>query len=94
MDREDGQITPKVVIALKVNESTVLEDGYRESINAIGSGSAIIFQNGSAQQVTWHKTAKTTQLTFTDSNGKDVPLVRGQTGNAAVPNGIGSVSWQ
>ena len=94
MDREAGQITPKVVIALKVDESTVLEDGYRESINAIGDGSAVIFQNGTAQQVSWHKPSKTAQLTFTDASGKDVPLIRGQTWIAAVPNGVGSVSWQ
>lgn len=94
MDREDGQITPKVVIAMKVNEKTVLEDGYRESIGTIGSGSAVIFQNGTAQEVTWHKPSQAAQITFTDANGKDVPLVRGQTWIAAVPNGRGSVSWQ
>lgn len=94
MDREAGQITPKVVIALKVNETTVLEDGYRESINAVGSGSAVIFQNGTAQSVTWHKATRASQLTFTDSKGKDVPLIRGQTWIAAIPNGKGSISWQ
>lgn len=94
MDREKGQITPTVVIAMKVAESTVLEDGYRESINALGSGQAIIFQNGTAQTVTWHKATKAKQITFTDSKGKDVPLDRGQTWIAAVPNGRGGVSWQ
>jgi len=93
VDREKGQITPTVVIALKVTESTVLEDGYRESINALGNGQAVIFQNGTAQTVNWHKASKSTQLTFT-SGGKEVPLVRGQTWIAAVPNGRGSVSWQ
>jgi hypothetical protein len=94
IDREDGQITPNVVIAMKVDESTVLQDGYREAITTTGSGQAVIFQNGTAQNVTWHKADRTTQITFTDSNGKDVPLVRGQTWIAAVPNGSGSVSWQ
>jgi hypothetical protein len=94
VDREEGQLTPKVVIAMKVDESTVLEDGYRESINAIGSGNATIFQNGGVQEVTWHKPSRAAQITFTDASGKDVPLVRGQTWIAAVPNGKGSVSWQ
>lgn len=93
-DREDGQIAPNVVVAMKVEESTVLEDGYRENINAIGSGDAIIFQNGTATSVTWHKPNKTTGITFTDPNGADVPLVRGQTWIAAVPTTRGSVSWQ
>lgn len=94
MDREDGQITPSVVVALKVDESTVFEDGYRQNINTIGSGEATIFQNGTALNVTWHKPDRTTGITFTDASGKDVPLVRGQTWIAAIPNGEGSVSWQ
>lgn len=94
VDREDGQITPSVVIALKVNMARVMEDGYRESITTTGSGEAIIFQNGTAQTVTWTKADRGSQITFTDAAGKDVPLVRGQTWISAVPNGTGSVSWQ
>ena len=94
VDREDGAITPSVVVALKVDMTKVLEDGYREDIKAIGSGQAVIFQNGVAQEVTWHKPARTSPITFTDPSGKDVPLIRGQTWISAVPNGTGSVSWQ
>lgn len=94
LDREDGHIAPSVVIAMKVQMSLVMEDGYRESITTVGSGEAVIFQNGIAQTVTWTKKDKTSQITFTDAAGKDVPLIRGQTWIAAVPNGSGSVSWQ
>jgi hypothetical protein len=93
-DREDGAITPSVVVALKVDEVRVLEDGYRESIATIGSGQAVIFQNGTAKEVTWHKPDRFTHITLTDAAGKDVPLARGQTWIAAVPNGHGSVSWE
>ncbi|MET0980409.1 MAG: DUF3048 domain-containing protein [Candidatus Saccharimonadales bacterium] len=94
LDREDGQITPSVVIALKVNMTRIMEDGYRESIATTGSGEAVIFQNGTAQTVTWHKADRATQISFTDSAGNDVPLVRGQTWIAAIPNGTGGVTWQ
>jgi len=94
VDREQGQITPSVVVAMKVDESTVMQDGNREAITTIGSGGATIFQNGTAQDVTWHKTSNTSQVTYTDAAGKDVPLVRGQTWIVAVPNGAGSISWQ
>ena len=94
MDREDGQITPTVVIALKVDMSKVLEDGYRESIVTLGKGQAVIFQNGTAKEVTWKKDDKDKPLTFTDKNGKEVLLARGQTWITAVPNQGGSVSWQ
>jgi len=95
LDREGGQISPRVIVVLKVNQTTVLEDGYRESINAIGEGGAVIFQDGVAQEVTWHKPSKAAQITFTDASGVDVPLARGQTWLTAVPeNKGGGVTWQ
>lgn len=93
-DREDGQLTPTVVIALKVDMHRVLEDGYREDIKAIGNGQAVIFQNGTVQEVNWNKPTRESQITFTNGEGKEVPLNRGQTWIAAIPNGTGSVSWQ
>jgi len=94
LDREEGQITPSVVIALKVNESTVLEDGYRQKIDTIGSGEAVIFQNGNAIDATWSKASRKDQIVFKDINNKEIALNRGQTWISAVPNGSGSVSWQ
>jgi len=94
LDREDGQISPSVVIALRVDETTILEDGYRESINTIGSGSAVIFQNGTVVNATWTKNSKTEQIKFTDAAGAEIALVRGQTWLVAVPNDGGDVTWQ
>lgn len=94
LDRESGQISPSVVIAMKVNEETIMEDGYRQSITTIGSGGAVIFQNGLAINATWHKESKKGQINFTDETGEDIPLVRGQTWIAAIPNQGGSVSWK
>ncbi|MEI6054176.1 MAG: DUF3048 domain-containing protein [Candidatus Saccharibacteria bacterium] len=92
-DREEGNITPSVVIAMYVDEETIFEDGYRQSIKTIGTGNAVIFQNGTAIEGTWTKNSKTSQITFTDSTGADIPLVRGQTWITAVPNEGGSVTW-
>jgi len=93
-DREEGAITPSVVVALKTDMVRIFEDGYRESITTTGSGGAVIFQNGTALEATWHKADRWTPITFTDAAGKDIPLVRGQTWISAVPNGGGSVAWQ
>ena len=94
-DREEGTITPKVVIAMKTQMTAVSEDGYRESIQTTGSGEAIIFQNGTATKATWKKDSRDGELTFVDSEGKAVALNRGQTWIGAVPmNRGGSVSWQ
>lgn len=93
VDRESGIISPRVVIAMRVTQSTVFEDGYRESINAVGNGTAYIFQDGTVQEVTWNKPSRQAQITFTDAEGKDVPLARGQTWITAVPNGK-AITWQ
>lgn len=94
-DREDGLITPSVVIALKVDMHRIFEDGYREDIKVVGSGQAVIFQNGIAQEVTWNKPSREAPIAFTDAEGKEVPLNRGQTWIAATPNRAGGgVSWQ
>lgn len=93
-DRESGQITPSVIVTMFVNETTIFEDGWREKIVTVGSGKAYIFQNGTVKSATWKKSSKTSQITFTDKNGKDIPLVRGQTWITAVPNDDGKVTWK
>lgn len=94
VDREDGPIAPSVILALKVDMSTVMEDGYRQNINTNGSGTAYLFQNGTAQEVTWQKSDRLSPLKITDANGSEVSLVRGQTWISAVPNSNGAVTWQ
>lgn len=94
IDREDGQIAPSVVIAMMVDETTVFEDGSRESIATIGNGDAYIFQNGTVIKATWHKATPQTQITFTDRNSDEIALSRGQTWITAVPNGSGGVEWK
>ena len=94
LDREGGQISPRVVIVMKVPMRLVLEDGYREQIDAIGTGSATIFQDGDVKEVTWTKASKAEQIKFTDATGKDYPLARGQTWITAVPSDTGAVTWQ
>lgn len=93
-DREAGQITPSVVIALNVAMTKIFEDGWREQITTTGEGKATIFQDGIAIAATWHKADRASQLSFTDSTGKPVELNRGQTWITAVPNGSGSVAWK
>lgn len=93
LDREAGRVTPQTVVAMFVNMSRVMEDGYREQIESIGSGRAVIFQDGTATETTWHKSAKTSQITFTDVSGNTVKLNRGQTWITAIPNKTGNVTW-
>lgn len=94
-DREEGRLAPSVVIALHVNETTVMEDGWRQSIVTNGTGTATVFQNGTTAECTWRKNDRFSPLELIDAAGKPVALNRGQTWIAAVPNsGGGGVSWQ
>lgn len=94
LDREAGQISPRVVIVIKTPMKLVQEDGWRQQYQTTGTGSATIFQDGGVQEVTWHKTDRAGQYTFTNSEGKAVSLARGQTWISVVPADTGGVSWQ
>lgn len=85
LDRESGQIAPKVVVVIEANHSIVQEDGPREQIQTTGSGKAYIFQNGMITQGTWSKTGKKDQLALKDQSAKTIELNRGQTWITVVP---------
>ena len=93
-DREEGQIAPRVVIVIKTPMQLVQEDGWRQQYQTTGSGNATIFQDGTVQEVIWHKADRASQYTFTDAEGKDVALARGQTWISIIPSSTGGVSWQ
>lgn len=86
-DRENGRISPRVVVVMKVPVN-----GNRVTVT--GSGEAFIFQDGLVTKGTWKKQNKTSQITFTDAQGNDIPLARGQTWITAISNTTGSVSWK
>lgn len=93
VDREDGQITPDVVVAIKVEAvSRGGADGY-EDIVTEGSGQAYIFQNGTVQEVTWKKEGRNAPLQLINAEEKPIKLNRGQTWVAAITS-RGGVSWQ
>lgn len=91
-DREKGQISPKVVVALKTAIS-VQPDGSHMSITTAGSGQAYIFQNGTVTEGTWSKENAKGQLFIKDKDGKEIKLVRGQTWITTVANDR-NISWQ
>lgn len=91
-DREKGQISPKVVIALKTNIS-MASDRLHMNIATSGTGQAYVFQNGIVVEGTWSKDSHKERLIIKDSEGKEIKLVRGQTWITTVGNDR-NVSWQ
>lgn len=92
-DQEDGQISPKVVVVIKVTTESRSGDSGYEDVVTTGNGEAKIFQNGTVIEATWRKNTDKTPLQLLDSEGQPIKLVRGQTWISAI-TGRGSVSWQ
>ena len=85
------QLAPSVVAVIKVSERRA-SDNYHEDITAIGSGDAVIFQNGTAVEGNWRKESDADQIKFYDKSGTEIKLAPGQTFVEAVPN-YGSIDY-
>lgn len=92
-DREEGQIQPSVVVALKVGAKPRQGAQQHQDIITEGEGKAYIFQNGIVQEAKWQKADRKSALKLVDSEGNSVALNRGQTWIAATTEESG-VSWQ
>lgn len=52
-----------------------------------GTGTAVIFRDGTAIQATWSKASHTSRTKFSDAQGKEIPLNAGNTWISVVPVG-------
>ncbi len=86
------QVAPSALAIMRVQEST-MADNYHEAIDTIGSGEAVIFQNGEVILGTWSKSSQDSQIVFRDANGDLIKFTPGQLWVSAVPQ-FGSVSWE
>ncbi|MBR6097208.1 DUF3048 domain-containing protein [Candidatus Saccharibacteria bacterium] len=94
---EDGtqvQISPKVVIAAKVN--SYIRPGSREGYadyTTTGENQAYIFQNGTVTIGTWKREDANAELKFYDGDGNIIKLNRGQVWISLYPSNSGNVQW-
>ena len=79
LDKSGTQLEPKVVVAMIIPSKIVQEDGSRYSYDTIGSGEAVVFQDGIAIPGTWTKADQESQITLKDAGGQEIKLNRGQT---------------
>lgn len=79
LDKSGTQLEPKVVVALIIPSKIVQEDGSRYSYSTVGSGEAVVFQDGIATPGTWTKSDQKSQIILKDVGGQEVKLNRGQT---------------
>lgn len=78
LDQKTNQpITVKNLVVLKVRE-------LGAGVEAIGTGEAIIFNNGEFATGKWKKDSFSSSLLLIDENGNNLPLLRGDSWIAAV----------
>ena len=86
------QLSPSAVAVMMVDER-LDSDNYHHVIQTIGTGTAYVFQNGTAIKGTWRKTSKESQIVFADDAGNVISFTPGQLWIAAIPNYGGSVQF-
>ncbi|MFA5134016.1 MAG: DUF3048 domain-containing protein [Patescibacteria group bacterium] len=79
-DRDlEGNIITAKNLAVMVTDITVIDEKSRRHIDTIGTGEALIFQDGKRMEATWEQKDRWSRLKFYDKNGKEIEFNRGVT---------------
>jgi hypothetical protein len=83
------QLTAKTIILQyqQVQNYTDSNGHPAVHVTTIGNGKATILEDGTATEGTWAKPDMINRTTFTDANGKEIPLNRGKIWIISVPTG-------
>ncbi len=85
-DRDGSEVRAKNIVVQFV-KMTILDDVGRKRIETIGSGEAIIFQDGIKLEGEWRKNKKGERTKFYDSIGAEIKFNHGVTWVEVVPIG-------
>ena len=81
------QYTAHAVAILFAKETGPVDDHMHLLYDNIGSGDAIVFQDGKTTKVTWQKATRNARTKFYDTNGKEISFNRGQLWIEMLPIG-------
>ena len=79
------QLTAKNVAIMFAKEKGPLDSEHHMYYEVIGTGKALVFQNGKAIEGTWKKASALDREVFYDTNGVEIKMVRGTTWVEIVP---------
>lgn len=74
----DKQLAVSNVIVLFTKEQNSVNELKHTLYTTVGTGDILVFQNGTSVKGTWSKKSREAELTFLDTKGNPLPLVRGQ----------------
>jgi hypothetical protein len=78
MDLETNtQLSAKNVAIIFTKEKDSVDRNKHVLYTTLGSGEALVFQNGETINATWEKDARGDMITFKDEKGKEISFVRG-----------------
>lgn len=91
LDKNTGkQLTAKDVVVVFADES-VAHDGYEDGqhllYDIVGTGEALVFQDGQVIKASWSKKDDKTMMRFKDKSGSEISLVRGKVWVEILPTG-------
>ncbi|TSC87799.1 MAG: Uncharacterized protein G01um101416_324 [Microgenomates group bacterium Gr01-1014_16] len=80
------QLSAKNVVIQFVKETGPLDEHLHMYYEVVGTGKALIFQDGQAITGTWTKASVSSRTKFFDDKGKEIQFTRGQTWIELVPS--------
>ncbi len=85
-ESDKSQLSAKNVVILYAKETGPVDPEHHMFYQVIGTGKAIVFQNGQVIQGTWSKASQLDREVFYDTNGSEIKMVRGTTWVEVVPS--------
>ncbi len=88
VDLENNQqFFAKDVAVIFAQETGPVDRNLHMFYTTVGTGKALVFQNGTVIKGTWEKDSTTARTKFFDASGKEISFVRGQIWLEVVPAG-------
>jgi hypothetical protein len=79
------QLDAKNVVVMFVEEESSVDREHHVYYEVMGTGKALVFQNGTVIEGTWKKATREARTIFYDASGDEVELVRGKVWISALP---------
>lgn len=81
------QLNAKNIIIQWTKESRSIDEHFHNLYAVVGTGEAVLLQNGTKTDITWSKPNRTTRTIYKDKSGKEINLVPGRTWIEILPLG-------